>query len=74
MNVIKKRKQKPAPEVTRAEGGNVMIQIKNIINSLRDDVISGKMTLEAAAAELYNSGWTTSIDVDATRRRLHLAD
>lgn len=51
-----------------------MIQIKNIINNLRDDVIRGKMTPEAAAAELYNSGWTTSIDMDATRRLLQLAD
>ena len=51
-----------------------MIQIKNIIDSLRDDVISGKMTLEEAAEELYKSGWTNSIDVEATRRRLHLAE
>ena len=29
-----------------------MIQIKNIFDSLRDDVLSGKMTLKEAAAEL----------------------
>ena len=51
-----------------------MIKIKNIIDSLRDDVISGKMTLKEAAKELYESGWTNSIDVDATRRLLQLAD
>lgn len=51
-----------------------MIYIKNIIDSLRDDVISGKMTLLEAAAELHNSGWTNSIDVDTTRRLLQLAD
>ena len=51
-----------------------MIKIKNIIDSLRDDVINGKMTLKEAAEELYKSGWTHSIDEDATRRRLHLAD
>ena len=49
-----------------------MIKIKNIIDSLRDDVISGKMTLREAAEELYKSGWTNYIDVEAARRLLHL--
>lgn len=51
-----------------------MIQIKNISDSLRDDVLTGKMTLKEAAVELYKSGCTNFIDEDATRRRLHLAD
>ena len=51
-----------------------MIQIKNILDSLRDDVLSGKMTLKEAAVELHESGWTNSIDEEATRRLLHLAD
>ena len=51
-----------------------MIQIKNIVDSLRDDVLSGKMTLKEAAEELYRSGCMNFIDEEATRRRLHLAD
>lgn len=51
-----------------------MIQIKNIFDSLRDDVLTGKMTLKEAAVELYRSGCTNFIDEEATRRRLHLAD
>jgi hypothetical protein len=51
-----------------------MIQIKNIFDSLRDDVLSGKMTLEEAAVELYSSGCTNYIDEEATRLLLHLAD
>jgi hypothetical protein len=51
-----------------------MIQIKNIFDSLRDDVLSGKMTLREAAEELYRSGFMNFIDEEATRRRLHLAD
>lgn len=51
-----------------------MIQIKNIFDSLRDDVLSGKMTLKEAAVEIYESGCTNFIDEEATRRLLHLAD
>lgn len=51
-----------------------MIQIKNIFNSLRDDILSGKMTLKEAAVELYESGYMAYIDEEAARLRLHLAD
>ena len=51
-----------------------MIQIKNIFDSLRDDVLSGKMTLKEAAEELCRSGCTNFIDEEAPRRLLHLAD
>lgn len=51
-----------------------MIQIKNIFDSLRDDVLSGKMTLKEAAVELYESGCTNFIDEEATSRLLRLAD
>lgn len=51
-----------------------MIQIKNIFDSLRDDVLSGKMTLKEAAVEIYRSGYTNFIDEEATSRLLHLAD
>lgn len=56
------------------KGECTMIQIKNIFDSLRDDVLSGKMTLKEAAEELYRSGCMNFIDEEATRRRLHLAD
>lgn len=51
-----------------------MIQIKNIFDSLRDDVLSGKMTLKEAAEELYRCGCTNFVDEESTRRLLHLAD
>ena len=51
-----------------------MIQIKNIFDSLRDDVTSGKITLKEAAEELYESGCTNFIDEEATRRLLQLAN
>lgn len=51
-----------------------MIQIKNIFDSLRDDVLNGEMTLKEAAVELYESGHITYIDEEAARLRLHLAD
>lgn len=46
--------------------------VKNILGSLRDDVLSGKITLREAAEELYESGWTNFIDEDAARRLLGL--
>lgn len=33
-----------------------MLPIKNILDSLRDDVLSGKITLHEAAEELHESG------------------
>lgn len=45
---------------------------KNILDSLRDDVLSGKITLHEAAEELHESGWTNFIDEDAARRLLGL--
>lgn len=45
-----------------------MLPIKNILDSLRDDVLSGKITLHEAAEELHESGWTNFIDEDATRK------
>ena len=49
-----------------------MFSIKNILGSLRDDVLSGKLTLHEAAEELHESGWTNFIDVDAARRLLRI--
>lgn len=49
-----------------------MFSIKNILGSLRDDVLSGKLTLHEAAEELHESGWTNFIDEDAARRLLRI--
>lgn len=49
-----------------------MTQIKNILDSLRDDVLSGKITFHEAAEELHESGWTNLIDEDAARLLLKL--
>ena len=52
--------------------GGSKLPIKNILDSLRDDVLSGKITLHEAAEELHESGWTNFIDEDAARRLLKL--
>lgn len=49
-----------------------MFPIKNVLDSLRDDVLSGKLTLHEAAEELHESGWTNFIDEAASRRLLKL--
>lgn len=49
-----------------------MLPIKNILDSLHDDVLSGKITLHEAAEELHESSWTNFIDEDAARRLLKL--
>lgn len=49
-----------------------MIEIKNILNSLRDSVLSGEITLYEAAEELNESGWTNFIDEEKARRLLKL--
>ena len=49
-----------------------MLPIKNIFDSLRDDVLSGKITLHEAAEELHESVCTNVIDEDAARRLLKL--
>ncbi len=46
--------------------------IKSILESLRDDVLSGKITLREAAEELCEAGWTNFIDEDAARSLLEL--
>ena len=49
-----------------------MIQIKNILESLRDSVLSGEITLYDAAEELHESGWMNFIDEEKARRLLKL--
>ena len=46
--------------------------IPTITDSLRADVLSGKITIEDAALELHRAGWSTYIDVEKTRRLLKL--
>lgn len=46
--------------------------IKSILESLRDDVLSGKITLREAAEELCEAGWTNFIDEDTARSLLEL--
>lgn len=46
--------------------------IPTIIDSLRADVLSGKITIYDAAVELHQAGWSTYIDVEKTRRLLEL--
>lgn len=46
--------------------------IKSILDSLRDDVQAGALTLHQAAEELFEAGWTNFIDESKTRRLLAL--
>lgn len=46
--------------------------IKNILESLREKVESGKIILSEAAVKLYNAGWTNFIDIEVTKRLLKL--
>ena len=46
--------------------------IKNILESLREKVESGKIPLSEAAVKLYNAGWTNFIDIEATKSLLKL--
>lgn len=46
--------------------------IKTILESLKDDVGNGKISIREAAVELHKAGWTNFIDIDATRNLLKL--
>lgn len=45
--------------------------IKNILDSLREDVQNGTITLSQAAEELHRAGWSNYIDEDTARPRSH---
>jgi hypothetical protein len=45
-------------------------EIPNIIDSLRRDLDTNIITIDEAAKELYQSGWTNFIDVERTRKIL----
>lgn len=46
--------------------------MKNILESLKESVESGKITIREAAIKLYRAGWTNFIDVDKTKQLLGL--
>ena len=46
--------------------------IKNILESLKEDVKKGKISVREAAVELHKAGWTNFIDIDATKSLLKL--
>ena len=45
-------------------------KIKNILESLKEEVENGKVSLREAAVELHKAGWTNFIDIDATSNLL----
>lgn len=46
--------------------------MKTILQSLKEKVEGGKMTIREAAIRLHESGWTNFIDEETTRRLLKL--
>lgn len=46
-------------------------EIPTILQSLRQDVDAGRLTIEQAAEELCAAGWTNFVDVDRTKRLLY---
>nr|DAG34396.1 MAG TPA: hypothetical protein [Caudoviricetes sp.] len=46
--------------------------MRNILQSLKEKVDGGKITLREAAIKLHESGWTNFVDEETTRRLLKL--
>ena len=46
--------------------------VKTILESLKEDVESGKISIREAAVELHKAGWTNFIDIDTTRELLKI--
>lgn len=46
--------------------------MKNILQSLKEKVSCGDITIKEAAAKLHNAGWTNFIDVEKTKQLLDL--
>lgn len=46
--------------------------MKTILQSLKENVEGGNITLREAAIRLHEAGWTNFIDEEATRRLLKL--
>lgn len=47
-------------------------KIKNILESLRDDVLSGEITIKEAATKLCKAGWSNFVDEERTKKLLNL--
>lgn len=48
------------------------LNVKTIIESLKEDVENGKISVRKAAVRLHEAGWTNFIDIDRTRSLLKL--
>ena len=48
----------------------MIIKSRTFIESLKEEVENGKVSLREAAVELHKAGWTNFIDIDATRNLL----
>ena len=46
--------------------------MKNVLESLKESVKSGKITIREAAIKLHKAGWTSFVDVDKTKQLLEL--
>ena len=46
--------------------------MKNVLESLKESVKSGKITNREAAIKLHKAGWTSFVDVDKTKQLLEL--
>lgn len=46
--------------------------MKNILQSLKEKVSCGDITIKEAATKLHNAGWTNFIDVEKTKQLLGL--
>ena len=49
-------------------------KVRTILESLKEEVENGKISLREAAVELHKAGWTNFIDIDATRVLLKLQE
>ena len=47
-------------------------KVKTILESLKEEVKNGNVSLREAAVELHKAGWTNFIDIDATKNLLKL--
>ena len=48
------------------------LRMKNVLESLKESVKSGKITIREAAIKLHKAGWTSFVDVDKTKQLLEL--
>ena len=61
---------RPTRQATGREGKKM--EIKTILESLKEDVQNGSITIYQASVELFESGWLNYIDTDKAKRLLKL--